>query len=509
MKAYAILAGGGVKGAALAGCLQAAEELHIDFVGYGGTSAGSIVALLAALGYSGHELLQMMVEEVDFAHFLDDGGQQLSRIGKLVRRLERTSSWRLPLALLGAWRREGKLWRQLREHLGLYRAAPLRRFLRGAISRKRPDLSDRFDITFQDLRSHGGKLLKVVASDVAGAKPVVFPDAVHLGSNSSVLDAIRASMSYPFVFEPVIVDGRYLVDGGLSSNLPVFLFDSEQQQDGLPVVAFDLVAQSKPFQPTEYGVVEYCRDLLTTAVESGDALLRQLTRRLYHVRVPIPSEIHALDFGVSKERRYELWRCGHSETHAFFRQTIPHWLAAQDEIERLQALYADPKLIHQVLEVFVHDLAQKTHARQLRAQIMLPTARGTRQVVYQYGMDGDPDNDLELAMDGGCTGRAWASRKPQVADLEKAQRDFVAWNLTAGQQAKVRRDRKAMLCVPMFDLGRASNTSHPSEMSVVGTLSLDSATRLADTGWLEDNFALRRAQFWADVFSQILSRGGM
>jgi NTE family protein len=53
---YAILDGGGVKGAALAGCLAAAEDKHIDFIGYGGTSAGSIVALLAAVGYSGEDL---------------------------------------------------------------------------------------------------------------------------------------------------------------------------------------------------------------------------------------------------------------------------------------------------------------------------------------------------------------------------------------------------------------------------------------------------------------------
>ena len=34
MKAYAILDGGGVKGAALAGCLQAAAEHEIDFEGW-------------------------------------------------------------------------------------------------------------------------------------------------------------------------------------------------------------------------------------------------------------------------------------------------------------------------------------------------------------------------------------------------------------------------------------------------------------------------------------------
>ena len=60
MKAYAVFDGGGVKGAALAGALTAAEQEKIEFQGYGGTSAGSIVALLASIGYTGKEILNRL-----------------------------------------------------------------------------------------------------------------------------------------------------------------------------------------------------------------------------------------------------------------------------------------------------------------------------------------------------------------------------------------------------------------------------------------------------------------
>ena len=50
MDAYAVFSGGGVKGAAHAGCLNAAEQRGLRFKGFGGTSAGSIVALLASIG---------------------------------------------------------------------------------------------------------------------------------------------------------------------------------------------------------------------------------------------------------------------------------------------------------------------------------------------------------------------------------------------------------------------------------------------------------------------------
>jgi NTE family protein len=70
MKAYAILDGGGVKGAALAGALSAAAENGIEFEGYGGTSAGAIVALLASVGFTPEEIRHIMLEEVDFTDFL-------------------------------------------------------------------------------------------------------------------------------------------------------------------------------------------------------------------------------------------------------------------------------------------------------------------------------------------------------------------------------------------------------------------------------------------------------
>ncbi len=79
MKAYAIYAGGGVKGAALAGCLCAAEQQGVKFIGHGGTSAGSMIAVLAAVGYSGEELEKILVEELDFRDLLEDQGHRLAR----------------------------------------------------------------------------------------------------------------------------------------------------------------------------------------------------------------------------------------------------------------------------------------------------------------------------------------------------------------------------------------------------------------------------------------------
>ena len=87
MRANAIYAGGGVKGAALAGCLRAAEQQGVKFVGHGGTSAGSMVALMAAVGYTGEQLERILVEELDFRDLLDDGGGRLEGVQTKVERI--------------------------------------------------------------------------------------------------------------------------------------------------------------------------------------------------------------------------------------------------------------------------------------------------------------------------------------------------------------------------------------------------------------------------------------
>lgn len=53
-----------------------------------------------------------------------------------------------------------------------------------------------------------------VASDLSSGNEVIF-------DKGNLVNAMRASMSVPGIFEPVIMDDMVLVDGGVSNNLPV------------------------------------------------------------------------------------------------------------------------------------------------------------------------------------------------------------------------------------------------------------------------------------------------
>lgn len=78
--------------------------------------------------------------------------------------------------------------------------------------------------TFLELSNKVGKLdeLVVCATNVSTSQATYF--SAQLTPNVLVIRALMASMCLPFLFEPVIIDGKSYVDGGLSDNCP-FAFD--------------------------------------------------------------------------------------------------------------------------------------------------------------------------------------------------------------------------------------------------------------------------------------------
>jgi hypothetical protein len=301
---------------------------------------------------------------------------------------------------------------------------------------------------------------------------------------------------------------RY-VDGGLCSNLPAFLFDQERSQDKRPLIAFDLV--SPPKSPsTPYGIGAFVSDLLETALEAGDFLRRQ-TKEFYRVVVPTPEGIDTLDFNVSKAQLRALVNAGRAETASFIQNELAQWKQARNQVEQLQALFAPADEVRFVLRQFAQDLSTSLQITSVRVAVSLPTGIETLLVVYQYGMDDDPDQDLEIAQDAGCSGQCWIDRAPTYFDLQEAAEDPDRSPFPPEQQAKVRKDRKAMLSVPIFERMPLSERDNP-DRPLLGVLSFDTDMSLEQLGWTvdEDNASLSLRQAlaiigeWSGIITKVL-----
>ncbi|GAB1539992.1 hypothetical protein NUACC21_26610 [Scytonema sp. NUACC21] len=461
MEAYAILDGGGVKGAALVGCLQAAEVGGIKFIGYGGTSAGSIVALLASVGYSPEQIREIMIEEINFNDFLDGADNNLERFKKI------------PQGFITSFFKTVFLWQNkdlidnLNQNLGLCVAKTLTKFLLEKIQKSpkvensHSDLKQKIqnatDITFQNLKDLGCFPLKVVASDIKRHKAVIYPQNEEKEAlNYSVIKAVRASMCFPFVFTPVLSEnGNYLVDGGLSSNLPIFLFEKERSINRKPVIAFDLCNSEdiSPAQPNKYQLGEFLGDMLATVLESSDDLLRQVIDNIYHVPIPLPQDIGTLDFSIDKEKRERLFDRGYRKASEFIATNLLPWKQVEENtVKRLQALYTPPRLVQPILKTAVRELEERKTLSNCRSYIMLSTDEGKFAIVYQYGMDHDPDIDWEIEMKNeGAWSNAWLHRKPAIQNLEHLRENLSEYNITQAQVNKIPKDKKTTIVVPIFN----------------------------------------------------------
>jgi len=185
-----VLSGGGAKGFAYIGMLKVFEEvgLHIDYIG--GTSIGSIMGGLYAIGYS-PETIQRMIEEQDWEPLLKD------EIPRKYIAYEEKEFMEQAIVSLPFKKRKVGLKRSM--YKGQQINLLLNRFF-----------SPAWDITdFNDLQTP----FLCVGTDIYNGNAEVM--------RSGYLPmAIRSSMSIPGYFSPTYYNGKYLVDGGIVNNYP-------------------------------------------------------------------------------------------------------------------------------------------------------------------------------------------------------------------------------------------------------------------------------------------------
>lgn len=187
---------------------------------------------------------------------------------------------------------------------------------------------------------------------------------------------------------------------------------------------------------------------------------------------------------------------------------------------RLIADHGPPDLFEPVLRAIMDQISSvsDTPLQGPRASIALVTSRGADQrriIAYSTGMDGDPDSDLELDANAGCSGLAWETGEVAIADVEEGRNSPETWRMTAQQYAKIPDRIRSVMSVPIVD---DPENAHPG-MQPIGTISVDCETPLADTGWVDfaglqpdertiDQNVEDILKAWARVVHALLVRAG-
>lgn len=242
-----VIAGGAMKVVSTIGCVKYLEEhnamSHIK--NYVGTSAGAIMCFFLVLGYKSYDIETFLLNNLyDEAISKFDASQIFNIL----------TSYGLS---------DGQNIVELFERI-LFKKMKVR------------------DITFMELTKSLGKNLVICASNLTDEREEFFCVDTH--PNLSVITALRASCSIPFLFHPVTLDDKIFIDGALYNNFPIDHFQDHTLKDiiGLNVVQtnyqntsdiisfslFMIFSMINKMQKTKYDSAD--RNIVTIDIEDTD-----------------------------------------------------------------------------------------------------------------------------------------------------------------------------------------------------------------------------------------------
>ena len=285
-----VFSGGGIKGLALIGAYEVLEQKGYRFKRIAGTSVGSILAGLVAAGYSSSEI-ETLLNETELKEFLDSRNVLLP----------------MPIAkwLLLYWR------------MGLYKGHVFEEWLEKKLAAKGV-------YTFSDLPPNS---FYVVASDLTNGRLLVLPDDLEdygiPKETFPVARAIRMSSSLPYFFEPIKLRSlsgiNTIVDGGVLSNFPMWIFVKEGEMKIRPVLGITL-SSSQRERPKRVikNAIQLFEALFITMKEAHDSRYISRKHEKDVVFISIKEDL-TTEFTITQEKKDALIEIGRMKTSEFLK----------------------------------------------------------------------------------------------------------------------------------------------------------------------------------------------
>lgn len=297
-----VFEGGGVRGIGHVGAICGMENAGYRFVDVAGSSAGAVVAALLAAGYTCSELYEELLR-LDYRKFKGRG-------------------------FIDHFGVPGKAFSILL-HLGIYDTNYLEKWMDELLLRKGMQC-------FGAIRC-AGRRLKITASDLTDERLLIFPDALEdfgiCPDDFHIARAVRMSVSIPVFFEPARMKDRkgrehIIVDGGLLSNYPMWIFDDDKSGRRRLTFGFcfdnpDETCMGFSGRPD---IVEYLKSIVSTSLDAIDRSRFSDGDGRRTIRIPVtvdtgsgPRRISAVDFDIGKKESMALFENGKAAAERFLR----------------------------------------------------------------------------------------------------------------------------------------------------------------------------------------------
>ncbi|MBQ7544232.1 MAG: patatin-like phospholipase family protein [Synergistaceae bacterium] len=352
-----VLSGGGTKGFAHLGVIESLELNGVPIVGIVGTSMGALMGALRASGYSAQDMHRIL-KELDLPSLLSENTGPMFVFTGNDRRAKTST---IPAL---TWKKQDG-----------------QRGPKGLLT------GDKLYEYFSQLMRHVTETdfyhlpipYAAVATDIETGEKVVL-------KSGNLAAAMRASMSIPMLFEPWVIDGHVLIDGGVVSNLPVYT--AREMFPGIPIVAVDISDVMLNGVNSYMDVVNQALTILMrrTTDEEGaaaDILLKPNVAGLGMLDTDDPEKIIALGADAAMEKIDEIKALSEQGPALF---TLQEERELSDVIGDIEVHGLPPKLEEMVRRRMLRLVGRKADNEEIDdIMTKLSEASGIELADYQLG----------------------------------------------------------------------------------------------------------------------------
>lgn len=296
MKIDVVFDGGGVKAIGLIGAICCFENYGYEINRAAGTSAGAIIAALLSVGYTGRELKDIMLD-MNYDDFFNKN--------IIYRKMNGINILKKSLNLF--------------KDKGLYSSDNIEKYIKNLILSKSNNV-------FYDVYEKGESKLKIIASDVTEKKIMILPDDLAKYGvdprNFEISRAVKMSISIPLYFKPVKFYHRngcsYVVDGGILSNFPIWIFDNESTPIR-PTIGFKLVDTNKDYSVNKkMDFISYLFDIMGTMLDKNEEIYVKDKDAVRTVFIPTLG-VKTTEFRISTDMKIKLFNSGYTSAEKFLK----------------------------------------------------------------------------------------------------------------------------------------------------------------------------------------------
>ncbi len=387
-----VMSGGGARGLAHIGVIKALEENNIPIDYVAGTSMGAIIASLYAMGYTPEEMEEIIASE-KFKRWYS-GKMSKDDIFYFRRNEERPDILNLKIETKDSIR-------LVMPTLNLIDPTQMNLGFLEIFSAANAACKSNFDSLMVPFRC--------VASDVYNKKQIIYSDG-------DLSDAVRASMTFPFVFKPIKKDSILVYDGGIYNNFPADVM----QHDFTPDFIIGSVVSKNPPLPKESDLMSQLENLIMdksnyTIPDSVGIVVNMKLDEISLLEFDKLQKLSELGYMKTNELMDSIKQRVHRRTSATtlkekrnkFKAKMPELRFKQIEITGIpkeKQKYIKDEFHHEDDEIFSYKEFQKAYFRLLAGNViasMIPHAKyNEKDSTYTLNLDVEMREPLSLRVGG-------------------------------------------------------------------------------------------------------------